>query len=56
MSTHENTAPKADVYRKATEAIVNAVESGIGQYRMPLRVRQDRDFRPISVGSAKVAA
>jgi antirestriction protein ArdC len=56
MSTHENTAPKADLYHRVTDAIVNAVESGIGQHRMPWAVRQDRGFRRISVGSAEVAA
>jgi antirestriction protein ArdC len=56
MSTHENTAPKADVYRKVTDAIINAIESGIGQYQMPWAVRQDRGFSPIPVGSAEVAA
>lgn len=56
MSTHENTAPKVDVYRKVTDAIVYAIESGSGQYRMPWTVRQDRGFSPISVGSAEVAA
>jgi antirestriction protein ArdC len=53
MSTNENTAPKADVHRRVTDAIVNAIESGIGGYRMPWTVRQDRGFSPISVGSAK---
>ena len=56
MSTHENTATKPDVYQKVTDAIVNAIESGIGHYRMPWTVRQDRGFSPISVGSVKVAA
>ena len=56
MSTNENTALKADVYRKVTDAIVHAIESGIGQYHMPWTVRQDRRFSPISVGSVKVAA
>jgi hypothetical protein len=56
MSTHENTAPKADVYRKVTGAIVNAIESGIGYYQMLWTVRQDRGFSPISAGSAEVAA
>jgi hypothetical protein len=57
MSTHENTAPeKLDVYRRITGAIVNAIESGIGQYQMLWTVRQDRGFSPISVGSVKVAA
>lgn len=53
MSTHENTAPRADVYQRVTDAIVNAIESGIGQYRMPWTVRQDKGFSPLSVGSAK---
>ena len=26
---------KTDVYRKVTDAIINAIESGIGEYRMP---------------------
>src|SRR5664279_3948069 len=53
MSTHENTATKPDVYQRVTDAIVNAIESGIGQYQMPWTVRQDRGFSPVSVGSAK---
>ena len=54
MSTDENTASeKQDVYRKVTDAIVTAIESGIGQYRMPWTVRQDKGFSPLSVGSAK---
>lgn len=53
MSTHENTAPKPDVYQRVTDAIVNAIESGIGHYRMPWTVRQDRGFSPLSVGSEK---
>jgi antirestriction protein ArdC len=56
MSSHENTAPKADVYRKVTDAIVDAIESGIGHYQMLWTVRQERGFGPISVGSVKVAA
>ena len=56
MSTHENTAPKADVYREVTDAIVQPIESGIGQYQMPWTVRQDRRFSPIPVDSSKVAA
>lgn len=53
MSTNENTAPKQDVYRKVTDAIITTIEQGVGQYRMPWTVRQDRGFSPISVGSAK---
>jgi len=53
MSTHENTAPKQDVYRKVTDAIITTIENGAGQYHMPWTVRQDRGFSPISVGSSK---
>lgn len=53
MSTHENTAQKPDVYARVTSAIINAIESNIGQYRMPWTVRQDKGFSPLSVGSAK---
>ncbi len=53
MSTHENTAQKPDVYQRVTDAIVNAIESGISQYQMPWTVRQDKGFSPLSVGSAK---
>ncbi len=53
MSTQENTATKPDVYRRVTDAIINAIETGAGQYRMPWTVRQDKGFSPVSVGSAK---
>ena len=56
MSTHENTAPKADVYLRVTDAIVNAFESRLGQRRMPWTVRRDQGFSPISIGCGKVAA
>src|ERR1035438_784607 len=53
MSTYENTATKPDVYQRVTDAIVNAIESGIGQYHMPWTVRRDKGFSRVSVGSAK---
>src|SRR5689334_3079694 len=53
MSTHQTTVTKQDVYQRVTDAIVNAIETGSGQYRMPWTVRQDRGFSPVSVGSAK---
>jgi hypothetical protein len=57
MSTHENTATeKPDVYRKVTDAIVNAIDSSISHYQMLWTVRQDRGFSSISVVSVKVAA
>jgi antirestriction protein ArdC len=52
MSTHENTE-KLDVYVRVTSAIITAIENGVGEYRMPWTVRQDKGFSPISVGSAK---
>ena len=42
MSTRENTSPSRDVYQKVTDAIVQAIQQGAGQYRMPWVVRQDR--------------
>lgn len=54
MSTHENTATSTPtVYERVTAAIINAIESGAGTYRMPWVVRQDRGFSPVSVGTAK---
>ena len=53
MSNNENTTQRPDVYRRVTDAIVTAIESGVGQYHMPWTVRQDKGFSPISVGSAK---
>ena len=35
MPTNENTAPKADVYERVTSQIVNAIEQGTGNWRMP---------------------
>jgi antirestriction protein ArdC len=54
MPSTENTATeKQDVYRRVTDSIISAIEDGVGQYRMPWAVRQDKGFSPISVGSAK---
>lgn len=54
MSTSDNSATvRADVYQKVTDAVVNAIEQGAGEYRMPWSVRQDKGFSPISVGSGK---
>ncbi len=35
MSTNENTAPKPDVYERVTSQIVNAIEQGVENWRMP---------------------
>jgi antirestriction protein ArdC len=53
MSTNENTAQPRDVYQRVTDAIVNAIEQGAGQYRMPWLVRQDKGFSPISISTVK---
>src|SRR5215472_16967935 len=53
MSTHETSTQKLDVYQRVTSSIITAIESGIGEYRMPWIVRQDKGFSPVSVGSAK---
>jgi antirestriction protein ArdC len=53
MSTYENTATKLDVYQRVTDSIVNAIEQGAGQYRMPWVVRQDKGFSPISIATVK---
>jgi antirestriction protein ArdC len=53
MSTHETSTQKLDVYRRVTDSIITAIETGIGEYKMPWIVRQDKGFSPVSVGSAK---
>jgi antirestriction protein ArdC len=53
MSTYENSATKQDVYQRVTDSIVNAIEQGAGQYRMPWVVRQDKGFSPISIATVK---
>src|SRR5215472_1524637 len=53
MSTYENTATKTDVYQRVTDSIVNSIEEGAGQYRMPWVVRQDKGFSPISIATVK---
>jgi antirestriction protein ArdC len=53
MSTHENTSQSRDVYQKVTDAIVNAIETGTGSYRMPWVVRRDTGFSQISIATVK---
>src|SRR5689334_1082047 len=54
MSTIDNTANNnGDVYQRVTNAIINAIEAGAKDYKMPWNVRQDKGFSPISIGSAK---
>jgi len=54
MSDYQTTAnQKQDVYQKVADSIVNAIEQGAGQYRMPWIVRQDKGFSPISIATVK---
>ena len=54
MSIIDNTATdKADVYRKVTDAIINAIEQGVGTWRMPWHTSGRYVFSPISVASKK---
>src|SRR5215467_14415532 len=53
MSTQQNSVSSRDVYQKVTDAIINAIEQGTGQYRMPWVVRQDKGFSPISIATVK---
>jgi antirestriction protein ArdC len=53
MSDYQATSQSRDVYQKVTDAIVNAIETGTGSYRMPWVVRQDKGFSPISIATVK---
>jgi antirestriction protein ArdC len=54
MSTIDNTATdKADVYRKVTDAIINAIETGVGNWRMPWHTSGRYAFSPLNVTSRK---
>jgi len=54
MSNIESTATdKADVYRKVTDAIINAIEQGVGNWRMPWHTSGKFAFSPINVASKK---
>lgn len=54
MSIQESTASeKPDVYRKVTDAIVNAIEQGATTWRMPWHTSGKFAFSPINVTSHK---
>ena len=48
MSTNENTATKPDVYARVTSQIVNAIEQGVGNWRMPWHTSGRFAFSPIN--------
>jgi antirestriction protein ArdC len=54
MSTSDITSnEKRDVYRKVTDAIINAIEQGVGNWRMPWHTSGRYAFSPINVASKK---
>ena len=53
MSTNENTAEKRDVYARVTSQIVNAIEQGVSNWRMPWHTSGRFAFSPINVTSHK---
>src|SRR5260370_17419027 len=54
MSTTDSTATNPrDVYRKVTDAIINAIEQGVGNGRMPWHTSGRYAFSPINVASKK---
>jgi antirestriction protein ArdC len=54
MSNIDNTAQeKRDVYRKVTDQIINAIEQGVGNWRMPWHTSGRFAFSPINVTSKK---
>jgi antirestriction protein ArdC len=53
MSTNENTAQKQDVYTRVTSQIVNAIEAGVSNWRMPWHTSGKFAFSPINVTSKK---
>jgi antirestriction protein ArdC len=54
MSYTEDTArEKQDVYRRVTDSIVNAIEAGVSNWRMPWHTSGKFAFSPINVASKK---
>ena len=53
MSDYQTTSLKADVYERVTSQIVNAIEAGVGNWRMPWHTSGRFAFSPISVVSKK---
>ena len=55
MSTNENTATeKPDVYSRVTSQIINAIEQGVNNWRMPWHTSGKFAFSPINVTSKKL--
>ena len=54
MSNHDSTAPdKRDVYARVTDQIINAIEQGVGNWRMPWHTSGKFASSPVNVTSKK---
>jgi antirestriction protein ArdC len=53
MPNTENTATKRDVYERVTSQIINAIEQGVSNWRMPWHTSGKFVFSPINVASKK---
>src|SRR3954454_9864872 len=54
MSAHEHTSSeKRDVYATVTSQIINAIEKGVGTWRMPWHTSGRYAFSPVNVTSRK---
>jgi antirestriction protein ArdC len=54
MSTSDNTATdKRDVYSRVTAQIINSIENGVGNWKMPWHTSGRYAFSPINVASKK---
>ena len=53
MSTNENTATKPDVYARVTSQIINAIEQGVSNWRMPWHTSGRFAFSPINAVTHK---
>jgi antirestriction protein ArdC len=54
MSTSDSTATdKRDVYARVTDQIINAIEQGVGNWRMPWHTSGRYAFSPLNVTSRK---
>ena len=53
MSTPHDTTERADVYQRVTDQIVQAIESGADQWKMPWNTVGTDSFSPINVASKR---
>ena len=54
MSTSDSTATdKRDVYARVTAQIIQSIEQGVGNWRMPWHTSGKYAFSPVSIGSGK---